>query len=116
MRRYASALALIIGAGASGVALAAGDRDLGQHLSSECVTCHNPSGKNAVGVPLIAGWPEDQFVAVMNSYKDKQRDNPVMQTIAGRLKVDEIEALAAYFGGLKPPQQVPAKRTKGRER
>lgn len=103
--------------GASSVALAAGDRDFGQHLSSECVTCHNPSGKNAVGVPQIAGWPEDQFVAVMNSYKEKERDNPVMQTIAGRLKADEIEALAAYFGGLKPPQQqAPAKRTKGRER
>lgn len=102
---------------ASGPALAAGDRELGQHLSSECVTCHNPSGKNAAGVPQIAGWPDDQFVAVMNSYKEKQRDNPVMQTIAERLKAEDIEALAAYFGGLKPPkEQVPAKRTKGRER
>ena len=110
-------LTLLVALGASGATHAAGDRDLGQHLSSECVTCHNPLGKNPAGVPPIAGWPEDQFVAVMNSYKDKQRDNPVMQTIAGRLKTDEIEALAAYFSGLKPPkEQAPSKRTKGRER
>lgn len=103
--------------GASGSVFGAGDRELGQHLSSECVTCHNPSGKNAAGVPLIAGWPEDQFVAVMNSYKEQHRDNPVMQTIAGRLKPEDIEALAVYFGELKPPkEQAPSKLKKGRER
>lgn len=76
---------------------AAGDRELGQYLSSECVTCHRPSGANAQGIPKIAGWPEDQFIAVMNAYKDKQRDNPVMQTMAGRLEAGDIAALAAYF-------------------
>ena len=80
----------------------AGDRELGQYLSSECVTCHKASGKVEGGVPPIAGWAEDQFVAVMNSYKAKERDNEVMQTIAGRLKDDDIAALAAYFGELKP--------------
>lgn len=80
----------------------AGDRELGQYLSGECVTCHKASGKVEGGVPPIAGWPENQFVAVMNSYKAKERDNAVMQTIAGRLKDDDIAALAAYFGGLKP--------------
>lgn len=76
---------------------AARDRELGQYLSSECVTCHRPSGANAQGIPKIAGWPEDQFIAVMNAYKDKQRDNPVMQTMAGRLEAGDIAALAAYF-------------------
>lgn len=83
----------------AGVALenaAAGDRELGQYLSAECVTCHRTSG-GAQGIPKIAGWPEDQFIAVMNAYKDKQRDNPVMQTIAGRLEAGDIAALAAYF-------------------
>jgi cytochrome c len=81
--------------------LAAGDRELGQYLSVECVTCHQVSG-TAAGIPSIVGWPEGQFVAVMNAYKDKQRDNPVMQTVAGRLAADDIAALAAYFGGLSP--------------
>ena len=51
-------------------------------------------------MPRITGWPDDHFVAVMNAYKDKHRDNPIMQTIAGRLAADEIEALAAYFGAV----------------
>ena len=84
---------------ATDAALAA-DRELGKHLSSECVTCHRSSAP-AQGIPPITGWPEDQFVAVMNAYKDKQRDNPVMQNIAGRLGVDDIAALAAYFGDEK---------------
>jgi cytochrome c len=79
----------------------AGDRELGQYLSAECVTCHRTSGQAAQGIPQIAGWPEDQFIAVMNAYKAKQRDNPVMQTIAGRLSGDDIAALAAFFSGKK---------------
>ncbi|MBR2118225.1 MAG: c-type cytochrome [Pseudomonadota bacterium] len=94
----AKALLFVLTAGlALDNAAAAGDRELGQYLSSECVTCHRASGQNAQGIPKINGWPEDQFVAVMNAYKDKQRDNPVMQTIAGRLGTDDIAALAAYF-------------------
>jgi len=78
----------------------AGDRELGAYLSAECVTCHQLSGHVTGGVPQITGWPAENFVAVMNSYKDKQRENPVMQTIAGRLGADEIDALAAYFGAV----------------
>lgn len=37
----------------------------------------------------------------MNAYKSKQRDNPVMQTVAGRLEAGDKAALAAYFGGQK---------------
>jgi cytochrome c len=33
----------------------------------------------------------------MHAYKNKQRNHPVMQMIAGRLNDEEIAALAAYF-------------------
>jgi cytochrome c553 len=78
---------------------AAGDRALGEYFSSECVTCHQRTGRFA-GIPPIVGWPEETFVAVMNEYKLKRRPNPVMQTLAGRLSDEEIAALAAYFGSL----------------
>jgi cytochrome c553 len=78
------------------------DRAFGEYLSSSCVTCHLPSGRQVGGVPAIVGWPEDQFVAVLGSYRSKDRDNEVMRTIAAGLKDDEIAALAAYFGSLKP--------------
>jgi cytochrome c553 len=74
-----------------------GDRELGQYLAAECVTCHQTSGRQSGGVPSITGWPDDQFVAVMLSYKSKDRDNQIMQTIAARLSDEEIDALAVYF-------------------
>ena len=91
----ATALTLILLAATESVA--AGDRELGKYLSEECVTCHQASGKTAVGIPQIMGWPEDQFIAVMNAYKEKQLENPVMQNVAGRLGEQDIAALATYF-------------------
>ena len=95
-------------AASSSEAKAAGDRALGQHLSSECVTCHQLSGRFQ-GIPPIVGWPEASFIEIMNEYRDKKRPNPVMQTIVGRLSADDIAALAAYFGSLKPPEQPKTK-------
>ena len=91
---------------------ASGDRALGQYLSSECVTCHQLSGKYD-GIPPIIGWPEESFVQIMNEYRNKDRQNPVMQTIANRLSPEVIAALAAYFGNLKAAAQ-PAKRKGGK--
>src|SRR5690606_9301469 len=85
-----------------GPAQAGGDRALGEYLAAECTTCHQISGRQDGRIPSIVGWPEDQFVAVIESYRDKHRDNPIMQTIAGRLTNEEVAALSSYFGGLKP--------------
>ena len=87
----------------AGPARAAGDRAFGQHLSAECVTCHQLGG-GFEGIPPIVAWPEETFVAAMNAYRLKARPSPVMQTIAGRLADEEIAALAAYFGSLPAPQ------------
>ena len=81
-------------------AAAQGDRALGEYLSSECVTCHQLSGRYQ-GIPPIVGWPEASFVEIMNEYREKRRSNPVMQTIAAKFSNEEVAALAAYFGSLK---------------
>jgi len=78
------------------------DLALGRHLAGECVACH-PRDNRPVGIPAIVGWPPDQFVAVLKSYKAKERNNPVMQSIAASLSDEEMAALAAYFATLKPP-------------
>jgi cytochrome c553 len=80
---------------------AAGDRALGAYLSSECATCHQVSGRPQGGIPAIAGLPEHQFVASMEAYRKRQRDNQIMQVVASRLSPDEIAALASYYGSLK---------------
>jgi cytochrome c553 len=106
--RIATAFCLVAGAFAcallpvaSKAVQAAGDKALGEYLSSECVTCHQLSGRYQ-GIPPIVGWPEQSFVEIMEEYRSKRRSNPVMQTIAGKFSQDEIAALAAYFGAVKP--------------
>ncbi len=81
--------------------MAAGDRALGEYLSSECVACHQVTGQHAGGIPPIVGLPEDSFIQMIDEYRKKTRANPIMQTIAGKFSNDEIAALAAYFGSLK---------------
>jgi cytochrome c len=79
----------------------AGDVALGRYLSAECIACH-PRDNRPKGIPAIIGWPQDQFVAVLQSYKAKERSNPVMQSVAASLTDEQIAALAAYFATLKP--------------
>jgi cytochrome c553 len=100
MTNATACLAALAATLAISMAEAAGDRALGEYLSSECVTCHQLTGKHE-GIPPIIGWPEQSFVEIMGEYRNKKRSNPIMQTIAGRFSTDEIAALAAYFGSLK---------------
>ena len=79
----------------------AGDKELGEYLSSQCTTCHQKSGRDR-GIPPIVGWDVESFIAVMNSYKKKERENKVMQTIAGALSDEDIAGLAAYFATIEP--------------
>jgi len=99
-RRFVlAALSVATLLGGSPSSACAADIAFGEYLAGECVTCHQRSGKTN-GIPSIVGWPRESFVAVLNSYRVKERDNVVMQTIAARLKEDEVEALAAYFESL----------------
>jgi cytochrome c553 len=79
-----------------------GDRALGEYLSAECVTCHQLSGRVVGGVPAIIGIDIESFVALMNSYKNKERENEVMRTIAAKFSDEDILALATYFESIKP--------------
>ena len=94
---------------ASAVAAASGalsarapDIELGRYLATECMTCHRGTTATSA-IPNIFGIAEETFTQVMNAYRAKQLSNPVMQSIAGRLKDDEIEALAAFFARTKRP-------------
>jgi len=77
-----------------------GDVEYGEYLGSECKTCHQVSGSDD-GIPNIVGLANDDFVTAMHAYREKYRENPVMQVIANRLNDEEIAALAAYFGDLE---------------
>ena len=83
-------------------AAAAADIELGRYLSAECVTCHGGATATST-IPNIYGLAEQTFVEMVKAYRDKKPANAVMQNIAGRLKDEEIEALAAYFARTKRP-------------
>ena len=100
-RHFVLAVAALLTTASTQNIQAAGNKAFGEYLSSECVTCHQVSGRYE-GIPPIVGWPEESFIAIMKQYRIKERANPVMQTIAGKLSEEEIAALAAYFGSLKP--------------
>jgi len=78
-----------------------GDRDYGEYLSSECVTCHQVSGR-ADGIPSIIGWPRTAFIRALFEYKTNVRSHQVMQNMTVNLGNEEIAALAAFFGSLEP--------------
>jgi cytochrome c553 len=83
------------------VSRAEADKALGEYLSSECVVCHQLTGRYE-GIPPIVGWPRTTFITIIGEYRARKRDNPIMQAIALRLSEEEIAALAAYFESLKP--------------
>ncbi|NJM33617.1 MAG: hypothetical protein HC850_01705 [Rhodomicrobium sp.] len=75
----------------------AADIALGEYLSAECVTCHQLSGHTTGGIPSIVGLSENHFIEALMAYKNGERHNEVMRTIANRLTAEEMEAIAAYF-------------------
>ena len=79
-----------------------GDLEFGRYLASECLTCHR-SATATSAIPNIFGMAAPRFIALVKAYREKQLPNEVMQTIASRLKDEEIEALAHYFAVTKRP-------------
>jgi len=72
------------------------DTAYGEYLGSECSTCHNETSSDK-GIPTIHGREASHLINALLEYRDKQRSNETMQSIAGALSDEEIAALAAYF-------------------
>jgi cytochrome c553 len=98
--RWAAATAAVFSL--AGGAAGRGDIELGRYLAAECLTCHRTATATGT-IPNIFGMSAPRFTTLIKAYRDKQLPNPVMQNIAGRLKDEDIEALAAYFAATKRP-------------
>ena len=75
------------------------DPAYGEYLAGECVTCHSPDGADR-GIPSIIGIDAEGFAYIMQSYRNKELENKVMQLVAGRLDDEQIASLAIYFSSL----------------
>jgi len=92
----------IIGAlGVAGAAQAAGDAQAGKAKAATCVGCHGANGEGKAPNPKLAGLAEDKFIQAMKDYKSGKRPNPIMKALAGQLKDQDVENLAAYYASLK---------------
>src|SRR5688500_1082549 len=78
------------------------DLEYGRYLATECLTCHRRA-QSAGAIANIFGIAQPRFITRVKADRDERLPNEVMQTIAGRLKDDEIEALAHYFAVTKRP-------------
>jgi cytochrome c len=78
------------------------DLEFGRYLATECLTCHRSATAGST-IPNIFGMAGPRFSVLIKAYRDKQLPNQVMQSVAGRLNDDEIEALAHYFSVTKNP-------------
>jgi cytochrome c len=71
----------------------------GRHLSGECSACHRIDGVDN-GIPSITGRDTDEFTHTLNFYRNGERNNPAMVSVAQSLDDDQIKALAAYYASL----------------
>ncbi|MGI9407096.1 MAG: c-type cytochrome [Hyphomicrobiaceae bacterium] len=78
-------------------------KDYGEYLAGECTACHRLDGADSE-IPPIIGWDAESFIAVIQSYKSGERENPAMVSVAQSLDDEQIKALAAYFGSLTPKE------------
>jgi cytochrome c553 len=74
----------------------------GKHLSGECTSCHRIDGVDN-GIPSITGWDPEEFVATMIFYRNGERPNQAMVSVAQSLDDQQMQALAHYFGSLPKP-------------
>jgi cytochrome c len=84
-------------------------RAYGAHLAQECTSCHRLDGTDH-GIPPIVGWEPERFVATLKLYRQGQRGNLVMVSVARSLDDPQLDALAAYFASLPPPPGNPPPR------
>ena len=73
-----------------------------QVIAATCMACHGPGGKSlSPDMPSLAGMKQDAFVRTMKAFVSGEREASIMKRHAAGYTEAEIEAMGAYFAGLK---------------
>jgi len=74
---------------------------LSPHVSAMlplCASCHGADGISAVGLyPNLAGQKVEYLVKQLNAFRTRERNDPVMSSMAEPLSPEAIQELAQYF-------------------
>lgn len=84
------------------------DRDYGEFLAGECLTCHTPNGASAQStgntaatdadnIPVIHGANAEHLIRSLLEYQQNIRTNATMQSVANALGEAEIAALVRFL-------------------
>lgn len=78
---------------------------LSPHVSTMlplCASCHGADGISAVGLyPNLAGQKVEYLVKQLQAFKSRERNDPVMSSMAEPLSPEAIQELAQYFSSSK---------------
>ena len=90
-------------------AAASGEAQRAKALALGCAGCHGAEGISpSEGFPNLAGLSEEVMYKALKDYRDRKRQNPTMQGIAGALDDQKIADLAAYYASLPLKVRSPA--------
>jgi cytochrome c553 len=88
-------------------AYAAGDAAAGSKKNFQCQGCHGikewrTAFPELYSVPKLGGQKPGYIVSALKEYKSGDRDHPTMRAVAADLSDQDMEDLAAYYGGQQP--------------
>lgn len=92
-----AALSLAISAGAN-----AGSVEEGKKKASACVSCHGMNGKSVnPNNPNLKGQQKNYLIKALKDYRDKKRQDAMMNSLTASLSDADIEDIATYYNSLK---------------
>ena len=75
-----------------------GDAAAGQAKAAVCAACHGMDGNPAQSqYPKLAGQQEDYIARQLELFKEKKRDNVIMQGFAAPLQPQDMHDIGAFF-------------------
>lgn len=80
----------------------AADIEAGKAKAAACQGCHGSAGVSSSPMwPTLAGQSATYLESQLNKFRNGQRENEVMKSMAAGLSETDIQNLAAYYAGLK---------------
>jgi cytochrome c553 len=101
---------LLCGFLVNATAVSAADIEAGKQKAQGCAACHGADGNGAATIyPRLAGQYADYLLVSLKRYKSGERQNPMMNAMAGPLSEQDMEDIAAYFSQLPGKLGLPAR-------
>ncbi len=84
-------------------------------LAGACFNCHGTDGRSPGSIVSIAGRPELELATKLKAFKSEPppAGTTIMNRIARGYSDADLEALAAYFSGIKAASAAPRAKVKG---